>query len=78
MDALKDDIIGGPSLDLNFCSEDKAYCFVDVLKLKKYTNSIDFINAKVKDPREKQDLKTISESLKETDNPILVVVTLKK
>lgn len=34
MDALKDDIIGGPSLDLNFCSEDKAYCFVDVLKLK--------------------------------------------
>lgn len=78
IDALKDDIIGGPSLDISFCSEDKAYCFVDVLKLKKYTNSNDFLNAKVKDNHKKQDLKTISELLNETDNPILVVITLKK
>lgn len=78
IDALKDDIIGGPALDLGFCSEDKAYSLVDVLKLKKYINSINFLNTKVKDPHKKQDLKTLSESLKETDNAVLVVVTLKK
>ena len=75
-DALKDDIVGGPPLDLSFCSEDKAYSLIEVLKLKEYIDSENFLNAKVKDTQKKQALKAISESLNETDNPVLVVVTL--
>jgi hypothetical protein len=76
-DALEDDINGGPVFDPNFCSENIIYSYVDALTLKKYVASEEFIKAKVKDSKKKEALKKLADSLKETDNPVLIVVTPK-
>jgi hypothetical protein len=47
------------------------------LTLKKYVASEDFKNAQVKDLKRKDKLKELADRLKETDNPILIVVTPK-
>ncbi len=77
--ALKDDIYGGPGFDLyvHSCTGSKFYSSVDALALKKYIESADYSKAKVGDPKKKEELKRLADSLKETDNPVLIVVTPK-
>lgn len=75
---LKDDINGGPAFDPDFCSENIIYSYVDALTLKKYVASDAFKNAQVKDPKKKNELKKLADSINETDNPVLILVTLKK
>jgi len=78
---LKDDLCGGPDFNIeflnNYCSGDKLFSFVEALSLKKYVGSENFKNEKVRDPEKKNELKKIADSLEETDNPVLIVVTPK-
>jgi hypothetical protein len=51
---------------------------MDAMTLKKYVISEDFENALVKDPKKKSELKKLADSLNETDNPVLIIVTPKE
>lgn len=77
---IKDDLAGGPDFtirkDLWDCSESKLFSFIDAITLKKYVESQDFKNARVNDSK-KTELKKLANSLTETDNPVLVIVTPK-
>ncbi len=75
---LKDDIGGGPDFDPKFCSEGKMYSWINARELKKYIGSEDFAKAKVQNPKKQEELKKLADSLKETDNPVLIVVTPRK
>ncbi len=81
---LKDDLSGGPDFSMRidfwnlYCSDGKFFSFSDVNTLKKYVSSEDFKKARVKDPKKKDELKKLAGSLKETDNPVLVMVTPKE
>lgn len=83
MNKLKDDLSGGPDftvrIDLwdRLCSGGKLFSFVDAITLKKYVAGEDFKNAKVMDPKKKEELKKLADSLNETDNPVLIAVTPK-
>jgi hypothetical protein len=76
--SLKDDINAGPAFDPDFCSENLIYSSVDALTLKKYVASEEFAKAKVNDPEKKEALKKLANSLKEIDNPVLIIVTPKE
>jgi hypothetical protein len=52
--------------------------WVDVLKLKAHVASEEFKNSKPKYPEKKKELEKLANSLKETDNPGLMLVRLKK
>jgi hypothetical protein len=75
---LKDDIIGGADFEPKFCCDGKLYSWIDALTLKEYFSSDSFKNSVVKNPEKKKTLGKLDDSLKETDNPILIVVTPKK
>lgn len=79
---IKDDLSGGPDFDiefsLNYCSGVKLFSFVDAITLKNYIAGEEFKNSRVKNPEKKKDLKKLADSLKETDNPVLVMVTPKE
>ena len=47
------------------------------LKWLEYVASEDFKNAEASDPKKKEYLKKLADSLEETDNPVLIVVTPK-
>jgi hypothetical protein len=49
---------------------------VEATELKKYITSDKFINSNPKYPEKKKQLETFANSLKETDNPILILVNL--
>lgn len=80
---LKDDLCGGPDFnqdirDLNsHCSDGKLFSLVDAITLKKYVSSEDFKNARVLNLKNKNKLKNLADSINETDNPVMIVVTLK-
>jgi len=80
--ALKDDLSGGPDFNIEFlnsyCSGGRLFSFAEALALKKYVASEDFKNAQAMDTKKKIELKKIADSLKETDNPVLIMLTLKK
>jgi len=79
---LKDDFSGGPDFNIEFrenrCSNGKLFSFVEALTLKKYVDSENFKDANVRDPKKKSELKRLADSLEETDNPVLIVVTPKE
>ena len=75
---FKDDISGGIDFEPKFCSDEKLYSWVEALKLKNYVSSPSFENSVVRNPEKKLALKNLADSLKETDNPVLIVVTPKK
>lgn len=79
---LKDDFCGGPDFNIDYlenrCSNDRLFSFVEAITLKKYIDSEDFKNANVRDPKKKSELKSLADSLDETDNPVLIVVTIKE
>ena len=79
---LQDDLSGGPDFNIEFlnyyCSNGKLFSFVEAIALKRYVISEDFKNASVSDPEKKNELKKLADSLNETDNPVLVIVTPKE
>ena len=74
---LEDDIVGGPDFDPKFCSEGKMYSWIGARELKQYLGSKDFAVTLVQNSKKRDDLKKLGLSLKDDDNPILVLVKLK-
>jgi len=81
---FKDDLSGGPDFTQDIrrlnahCSGGKMFSLVDAITLKNYVASEDFKNARVSNPKKKEELKKLADSLKETDNPVLIVVIPKE
>ncbi len=76
--SLIDDITGGINFEPKFCCDGKWYSWIDALSLKKYLSEDNFMSIKVKNPEKKEVLEKLSDSLRETDNPVLIVVTPKE
>lgn len=76
---LKDDLNGGPDFNIDFLnsynSGGKLFTFVDAITLKKYVSGESFRDEQVKYPEKKNELKRLAESIDETDNPCLVILT---
>jgi hypothetical protein len=51
---------------------------IDPYKIRTYVASNEFKNSRFKYPEKKKELVKLANSLKETDNPVLMVVRLKK
>lgn len=79
-DGLIDDISGGPYIDLRYpcCSEGKLYTSIEAIKLKEYVAGTAFKNASVSNPDKMEYLKEISDSIEDTDNPVLIIITPKQ
>lgn len=79
---LKDDLVGGPDYNVEFIKNysrgEKLFSFAEAIALKKYVDSEDFKNAIVNDSKKKDELKKLADSLNETDNPVLIIVTPKE
>lgn len=79
--ALKNDIDGGmPLTSMEYYTENgKEYIttLISPFDLKVYVSADEFKRYKPKYPEKKQELEKLASSLKETDNPILVLVSLK-
>jgi len=76
---LINDLDGGPNICLKAIKDDNSIIsWINPLKLKIIVNSISFKNSTPKYPEKKKELEKLANSLKETDNPVLVLVTLKK
>jgi hypothetical protein len=81
---LKDDLSGGPDFNIEidrwdkYCSGGKLFSLVEAITLKKYVASEEFKNAQVIEPQKKNELKNLADSLNETDNPVLIIVTPKE
>ena len=63
-----------------FTENDREYLvgIVDAFQLKSYTLSEEFKNSLPKYPERKKEFEKFANSLKETDNPVLMMVRLKK
>jgi len=78
-EGIIDDLDGGPNImPLTTKDDNTVVAVVDAFKLKNYILSTRFINSSPKYPEKKKELEKLAESLKETDNPVLVLVKLKK
>jgi hypothetical protein len=75
---IVDDLTGGLNFEPKFYADGVLYSWVDAFALKKYVESDSFRNSAVRNPEKKKALKTLADSLDETDNPVLIVVTPKK
>lgn len=51
---------------------------MNAIDLKNHVASPDFINSEPKFPEKKAKLKDLADNLKESDNPVLVLITIKK
>jgi hypothetical protein len=78
---IKNDIDGGVHFNpVHYFTQDNHEFLVSIvepLALKKLTAAGEFANASVKYPDKKKYLKSLSERISETDNPILMIVRLK-
>lgn len=73
------DLDGGPNIIPKTIKDDNTIiAWIDPLKLKAHVASEAFKNSTPKYPEKKKDLEKLANSLKETDNPVLVLVKLKK
>ena len=76
---LVDDLAGGPNLlPITVKDDYTVISLVDALKLKTYVESKEFKNSKPKYPEKKNDLEKLANSLKETDNPVLILLKLEE
>ena len=73
------DLDGGPNIIPKTIKDDNTIiAWIDPLKLKAHVASETFKNSTPKYPDKKKELKKLADNLKETDNPLLVLVRLKK
>jgi hypothetical protein len=76
---LINDLDGGPDILLETIKDDMTLIsWIDAIKLKAHVASETFKNSTPKYPEKKKLLEKLSNSLKETDNPVLILVGLKK
>jgi len=73
------DLDGGPSIWPKTIKDDKIILgWISALKLKDHVACPSFKNSAPKYPEKKKELEKLASGLKETDNPVLVLVRLKK
>jgi hypothetical protein len=76
---LVNDLDGGPDIWPRTIKDDNTILsWIDAPKLKAYVASETFKDSKPKYPDKKEELEKLAESLQETDNPVLMMVRLKK
>lgn len=75
---LINDLDGGPSIWPKSTWDDKTLVtWIDAIKLKTLVSSDTFKNFNPKYPKKKKDLENLAKSLKETDNPVLILIKFK-
>jgi hypothetical protein len=73
------DLDGGPDVLPKTMKDDiTIIAWVEAMKLKQHVSSDAFKNSKPKYPERKKELIELANRLKETDNPVLMLVSLKK
>jgi hypothetical protein len=78
-EGIINDLDGGPNiLPITIKDDNTVIGLVDALKLKTHVASESFRNSKPKYPEKKKELEILANRLKEIDNPVLVLVRLKK
>lgn len=78
-EGLINDLDGGPNiLPITIKDDNTVIAIIDALKLKTYVASVDFESSKPLLPQKKKELRKLANSVKETDNPILILLKLKK
>lgn len=78
-EGITNDLDGGPNvLPLTTKDDNTIVSLIDAIDLKKHVASEAFRKSKPLYPEKKKDLEKLANSLKETDNPVLVLVKLKK
>jgi len=76
---LINDLDGGPNiLPKTIKDNNTLVSWIEALKLKKLVASQSFKNSTPKYPEKKKELERLANSLKETDNPVLIMTRLKK
>lgn len=76
---LINDLDGGPNiLPKTIKNDSTIISWVDVIELKKHINSEEFKNSSPKYIEKKEELEKLANGLKETDNPVLILVKLNK
>ena len=75
---LKDDLSGGLNFEPRVCYGETIISWRNALSLKQHIVSEIFKNSVVIHPEKKKELEELANSLKETDNPVLIIVTPKK
>ncbi len=80
---LRDDLNGGPDFNVEFvnkfyCSDGRLFSFVEAISLKHYVAGDEFRKSEARFPEKKEELIKLAESLSETDNPVLVMLTDKE
>jgi len=78
-EGLINDLDGGPNiLPMTTKDDYTVISIIDALKLKTHVESLEFKNSKPKYPEKKKKLEMIADNLKETDNPVIILVRLKE
>jgi hypothetical protein len=73
-----DDIDGGPNIQIKTIKNTNTLVsWIDAFALKKYIASETFRSSNPKNPDKKKELERIAESIKDTDNPILILISIK-
>ena len=76
---ITNDIDGGPNILPKTTKDDNTIiALVNALEFKKHVASEEFKNSAPKYPEKKKELEKLANSLKETDNPVLMMIRLKK
>ena len=76
---ITNDLDGGPGIiPLTIKDDNTIISMVDALTLKNHIASEEFKNSTPKYPEKKKELGKLANSLKETDNPVLVLVRLRE
>jgi hypothetical protein len=75
---LTDDLAGGPAFEPKYCYKGMFVDWLDALTLKKHFSGESLKVKEVINSDKEKYLRILVNSLEETDNPVLVVVTLKK
>ncbi|MBN1183723.1 MAG: 6-bladed beta-propeller [Bacteroidales bacterium] len=76
---LYNDIDAGPRFyPIKQVNDSTLVMWIEAKQLKDHVASMDFIKAEVRSPEKKKELEKLANSLKEIDNPILMLVRLKK
>ena len=72
------DLDGGPNIFPRTIKDDNTIiALVDALQIKTHVVSETFKNSKPKYPEKMKELEKLANNLKETDNPVLMIVKLK-
>jgi hypothetical protein len=76
---MNDDLYGGPNFWPRTIKGDSIIIsWVEAMKFREYIASDTFEKSNPKFPEKKGDLENLADSLKDTDNPVLVLVRVEK